>query len=561
MRYRDAGVDLEKADRLVDLLRERIGEEIGLFGGLFPLEPFLHGLGRPVLVASADGVGTKGLLALEHDRPEVAGWDAVAMNANDLLTLGATPLFFLDYFATGALDLKVAGRVIQGMLDACREAGCRLIGGETAELPDLFARRHFFDVAGFLVGIADERTTPDPETLRAGDLLVGLPSSGPHANGYSLIRAILKKKGIDPTTVELPGREGPRSLLDLLLAPTRIYVEEVLPLFRRGKVKAAAHITGGGIPGNLVRVLPPDLKAEVWTRRWEPPPLFRFLAEAGEIPEGEMYRVFNMGVGFVLVVAPSELQGVLSVLPEGKVIGRLLPGMRSVHLIPEPEEGPIPPEPTPPRRRIIVFGSGSGSNFEAIVRYIREKGLPVEICYVFSDNPKAYILERARRLGVPSKVLPYRDFPSREAFNRAVLQMLQESEPFDLLVLAGYMRILPPEIVRRYYGKIVNIHPALLPAFPGLHAIERAYRHGVKVTGVTVHFVDEGVDTGPILAQEPVRIEEGDTLAQLEEKIHRVEHTLYPRVIRRLLFDLDFQAQARALLERRQGGTTPPEAG
>lgn len=186
------------------------------------------------------------------------------------------------------------------------------------------------------------------------------------------------------------------------------------------------------------------------------------------------------------------------------------------------------------KKKIVVFGSGSGSNFEAIVKGIREKNLPIEVAHVFSDNPKAYILERAQRLGIAKKVIDYKAIGDRKLYNQKVLEMLEE-EPFDLLVLAGYMRILPPEIVRRFWGKIVNIHPALLPSFPGLHAIERAFKHGVKVTGVTVHLVDEGVDTGPILAQEPVQILPDDTLESLEEKIHGVEHRLYLQVITSLL--------------------------
>lgn len=186
-------------------------------------------------------------------------------------------------------------------------------------------------------------------------------------------------------------------------------------------------------------------------------------------------------------------------------------------------------------KRVIVFGSGFGSNFEAIIRGINEEGLPINILYVFSDNPEAYILERAKKHGIEAKVIDYNSIGNRREFNDRVLDMLIESEPFDLLVLAGYMRILPPSIVRRYYGKIINIHPSLLPAFRGLHAVERAFEAGVKVTGVTVHFVDEGVDTGPIIEQIPVRIEEGETLDSLFEKIHRVEHSLYLKVIKKLL--------------------------
>ena len=188
------------------------------------------------------------------------------------------------------------------------------------------------------------------------------------------------------------------------------------------------------------------------------------------------------------------------------------------------------------RKRMVVMGSGRGTNFEAIVNYIRERELPIDVVLCITDNPKAGIIERAKRLGVPVKVLDYKAIGDKGIYNQMLLTLLRNT-PFDLLVLAGYMRILPPEIVNEFKGRIVNIHPSLLPAFPGLNAIERAMAHGVKITGVTVHFVDEGVDTGPIIDQEAVRIEEGDTLESLEERIHRVEHRLYPRVIERLLLE------------------------
>ncbi|MEO0141143.1 MAG: phosphoribosylglycinamide formyltransferase [candidate division WOR-3 bacterium] len=185
-------------------------------------------------------------------------------------------------------------------------------------------------------------------------------------------------------------------------------------------------------------------------------------------------------------------------------------------------------------KRIVVMGSGNGSNFQAIAEYIRDKGLPIEISAMITDNPKAFIIERAKNLGIQAKVLDYKSIGDKALYNRMLLDLLLELTP-DLVVLAGYMRILPPEIVKAFRGKIINIHPALLPSFPGLHAIEQAWSHGVKVTGVTVHYVDEGVDTGPIIDQVPVRIEPGDTLESLEAKIHEAEHELYPKVIQRIL--------------------------
>ena len=185
-------------------------------------------------------------------------------------------------------------------------------------------------------------------------------------------------------------------------------------------------------------------------------------------------------------------------------------------------------------KTIVVMGSGNGSNFQAIAEYIRDKKLPIEIAAMVTDNPKAFIIERAKNLGVPARVLDYKAIRDRELYNRMLLELLSEIAP-DLVVLAGYMRIVPPEIVKAFSGKMINIHPALLPSFPGLKAIEQAWSHGVRVTGVTVHFIDEGVDTGPIIDQVPVRIEEGDTLESLEARIHEAEHELYPRVIARIL--------------------------
>jgi len=185
-------------------------------------------------------------------------------------------------------------------------------------------------------------------------------------------------------------------------------------------------------------------------------------------------------------------------------------------------------------KKIVVMGSGNGSNFQAIAEYIRNNGLPIEIVAMITDNPKAFIIERAKNLGIPARVLDYKAIGDKDLYNKMLLDLLNELGP-DLVVLAGYMRILPPEIVKAFERRIVNIHPSLLPSFPGLHGIEQAWSYGVKVTGVTVHFVDEGVDTGPIIDQVPVRIEEGDTLETLEKKIHEAEHELYPRVIARIL--------------------------
>jgi phosphoribosylformylglycinamidine cyclo-ligase len=302
--YREAGVDIEAGEALVEAIRplaaatRRPGVLGGLggFGALF--DPREAGYTDPVLVSSTDGVGTKLLLAIEAGLHETVGIDLVAMVVNDLATHGAEPLFFLDYFATGALDVGQATRVIAGIAEGCRLAGCALVGGETAEMPGLYAPGHY-DLAGFAVGAA-ERGALLPAGVQPGDAVLGLPSSGVHANGFSLVRRVVREAGLlwhepAPFAQDLPlGRA--------LLHPTRLYVAPLLALHRAGLLRAAAHITGGGLPGNLPRVLPPG-HGVVLEPAWPVPPVFNWLSLAGGIAPEEMLRVFNCGVGMALVVS------------------------------------------------------------------------------------------------------------------------------------------------------------------------------------------------------------------------------------------------------------------
>ncbi len=306
--YRDAGVDIDAGERLVARIRpiaERtrrpgVLEGLGGFGALFELPVARYR--RPVLVAGTDGVGTKLRLALALDRHETVGIDLVAMCANDVVVQGAEPLFFLDYYATGRLDVEVAARVVTGIGRGCELAGMALVGGETAEMPGMY-REGDYDLAGFCVGVAErDRLLPAP-TVEPGDRLLGLASSGAHSNGYALIRRILELRGVDPAREHLEGRP----LADWLLEPTRIYVRPLLELVREGLVKACAHVTGGGLPGNLPRVLPEGVEAVVDLEAWPRPALFRWLQEAGGVAEAEMLRTFNCGLGMILVVAPEHV--------------------------------------------------------------------------------------------------------------------------------------------------------------------------------------------------------------------------------------------------------------
>jgi phosphoribosylformylglycinamidine cyclo-ligase len=307
--YRAAGVDIEAGDALVDRIkplamatnRSGVMGGLGGFGALFDLRA--AGFKDPVLVSSTDGVGTKLKIAIDTGHHGGVGIDLVAMCVNDLVVQGAEPLFFLDYFATGHLDVAQAAAVIGGVAEGCRLAGCALVGGETAEMPGLYAAKDY-DLAGFSVGAA-ERDALLPHGVAAGDVVLGLASSGLHSNGFSLVRRVVEGGRVawgDPA----PFGEG-GSLGEALLEPTRIYVKSVLAVHRAGMLKAAAHITGGGLPGNLPRVLPERTMAVLDAASWHPPSVFAWLAKAGGIAPDEMLRVFNCGIGMALVVndAPS----------------------------------------------------------------------------------------------------------------------------------------------------------------------------------------------------------------------------------------------------------------
>lgn len=315
MRYRDAGVDIDQADRLVELIKElnpKGGAQIGPFAGLFDLRETLKDYTDPILVSSTDGIGTKTRIALAYKKFDGLGQDLVAMNVNDLVCLGARPLFFLDYYATARLDLEVSREIFTGLVRACDQAQCVLIGGETAQLPDLFVRGDDFELVGFVVGVVERARIPDPGRVEPGDVLIGLAASGPHCNGFSLIRKIIEKAQLDLRKTYTEA--GERPLGELLLEPMPIYSQIVLKLFARFSVKGAAHITGGGIAGNVVRALNDRVDAIIQKGSWPIPKLFRALQNWGAVPEDELWRVFNMGLGFIVIVPREQVEPVLQFL-------------------------------------------------------------------------------------------------------------------------------------------------------------------------------------------------------------------------------------------------------
>ena len=312
--YKDAGVDIDAGNRFVQMIkplvkatsRPEVLTDIGGFGGLFSLNAGKYE--KPTLVASTDGVGTKLKLAFMMDRHDTVGIDLVAMCVNDIVVQGAEPLFFLDYLATGKLAPEKAVDIVKGISEGCQQAGCALIGGETAEMPGMYADGEY-DLAGFTVGVVDNTKIIDGSGITVGDRLIGIGSSGLHSNGYSLARKVLLERMELPLDATPAGLDRP--LGETLLTPTRIYVKTVLNLLRDFQIKGMAHITGGGIPENVTRILPRHCRVVMHKDSWPKPPVFELLREGGNIDELEMFRTFNYGIGMVLVVPESEADDVM----------------------------------------------------------------------------------------------------------------------------------------------------------------------------------------------------------------------------------------------------------
>lgn len=311
--YRDAGVDIEAGDALVDqikpfakrTMRPEVMSSIGGFGSMFAMPAKFK---EPVLVSGTDGVGTKLKLAFQLNKHDTVGIDLVAMSVNDILVQGAEPLFFLDYFACGKLDVGTAADVIKGIAAGCEESGCALVGGETAEMPGMYPAGEY-DLAGFVVGCVDKANIIDGSTITDGDVVLGLASSGAHSNGYSLIRKLIEKSGIDMDS-DFHGQP----FKDVIMNPTKLYVKSVLALLETVPVKGMAHITGGGITENVPRVLPSGLTAEIESSSWEMPPLFKWLQQQGNIAPNEMYKTFNCGIGMVMIIAQANAEQAQTIL-------------------------------------------------------------------------------------------------------------------------------------------------------------------------------------------------------------------------------------------------------
>jgi phosphoribosylformylglycinamidine cyclo-ligase len=335
--YREAGVDIDAGEALVERIKPHVKrsmrrEVLGGIGGFGALvEVPLDRYRKPVLVSGTDGVGTKLRLAIDTRRHDTVGIDLVAMCVNDVVVQGAEPLFFLDYFATGKLDVSVGERLIAGIVEGCVQAGCALVGGETAEMPGMYQGEDY-DLAGFCVGIVEKDAIIDGSATRAGDVVLGLPSSGPHSNGFSLIRKILQIAGTD-----LDSPFDGATLVDRLMAPTRIYVKSLLKLIAELPVHGLAHITGGGLVENIPRVLPEGLEVVLQRKSWRREAVFDWLQRQGQVADEEMYRVFNCGIGMTVHLAPGAADRAIAILrdagQEALVIGEVRAGTRGVVIV------------------------------------------------------------------------------------------------------------------------------------------------------------------------------------------------------------------------------------
>ncbi|NXQ75980.1 PUR2 protein, partial [Quiscalus mexicanus] len=470
--YKNSGVDIEAGNTLVQKIkpfaaatsRSGCNAELGGFAGLFDLKA--AGYRDPILVSGTDGVGTKLKIAQECQKHDTIGQDLVAMCVNDILAQGAEPLFFLDYFACGKLDVDVAQGVIAGIADACRKAGCALLGGETAEMPGMYPPGEY-DLAGFAVGAVERgQMLPQLDRITEGDVVIGVASSGVHSNGFSLVRKIVEKSSLDFSS--RVGVSGDQTLGELLLTPTKLYSKTLLPVLRSGHVKAYAHITGGGLLENIPRVLPKSLGVVLDALTWKIPEIFCWLHKEGNLSEEEMARTFNCGVGAVLVVQREMAQQVLRDIQGhetawliGKVVPlqkgsdnvkvlnlhRALQANRSLcvqsHIQGKIQTGKV---------KVAVLISGTGTNLEALINSTKKDTSYAQIVLVISNKPGVEGLRKAERAGIPTRVVEHTRYQSRTEFDSAVDQVLQEFS-VELICLAGFMRILSGPFVKKWEGE------------------------------------------------------------------------------------------------------------
>lgn len=510
-----------------------------LSSGIFDLKA--AGYKNPCLVSGTDGVGTKLKIAQSCNKHDTIGIDLVAMCVNDILTHGAEPLFFLEAFNCGQINPDTIKNVISGIVEGCKQANCALVGAEINEIPDIYLNLRDlwdfekYDVVGYAEGAVNkEHLLPRLNEIKSGDILIGLPSSGIHSNGYSLVRKLVEvKKYRYQDAFPL---DKTKTLQEVLLTPTKIYVKSVLPLMKKGYIKAAAHITGGGLTQNIPRILPSHSRVVLDGSKWNIPPVCQWIAMEGQMTKEEMLQTFNCGLGMVLIVDKRYEFEILECLKqEGEIasvvgcVSDFEPGKERV----EVKNFELPTSPRlKKKKKVGVLISGSGTNLQSLIDYTQNPNncSSAEIVLVLSNVDGVEGLIRASRAGIPTKVLSHKNFKKRVDFDMAVHAILKESG-VEIVCLAGFMRIVSKEFVKLWQGNLLNIHPAILPAFKGMDAHRQVLEKGAKITGCTVHFVEAEVDAGAIIQQAAVRVDPDDDEKSLQEKVKKLEHQIFPTAL------------------------------
>ncbi|GBP71692.1 Trifunctional purine biosynthetic protein adenosine-3 [Eumeta japonica] len=413
-------------------------------------------------------------------------------------------------------------------------------GGETAEMPGMYGAGQY-DIAGFALGVVERsHILPKINDITVGDIIIGLPSNGVHSNGFSLIHKLMNKTGLtfdDKAPFSVDGL----TLGEELIKPTRIYVRCVLPALQRGKVKAVAHVTGGGLLENIPRVIPASVRARLNAHWWNVHPVFAWIADAGSVQDDEMLRTFNCGIGMVMIISPEDQAEVMNTTRSfgAMVIGTIQARPSGgVQVVVDNFSSALDftrRMPLLPKKKVAVLVSGNGSNLQTLIDTTRDPAhcMCCDISLIVSNKADAFAVQRAKDANIPVLVLSHKEYKSREEFDRAITSAL-EAHQIDIVCLAGYMRMLSTEFVQRWRGRLLNIHPSLLPRHPGLRAQQQCLDAGDKESGCTVHFVDEGMDTGAIVLQERVPVLRDDTVDSLTARIHQAEHRAFPRALRLL---------------------------
>ncbi|XP_011503284.1 PREDICTED: trifunctional purine biosynthetic protein adenosine-3 [Ceratosolen solmsi marchali] len=552
--YKNSGVDIESGNFFISHIKplvlstKRSGTlgNIGDYGGLFDTRA--AGYKDPILVSGTDGVGTKLKIAFEYKKHNTIGIDLVAMCVNDVLVHGAEPLFFLDYFTCGYLNIETATEVINGIVEGCKRAGCSLIGGETSEMPEMYKHGEY-DLAGFAVGAVERSNLlPKFDEIKSNDIIIGLPSSGIHSNGFSLIRKILKMINKQYSDIAPFSKTG-RTIGEELLVPTKIYSKALLSVLKLQLIKGFAHITGGGLIENIPRILPNGVGAMLDATKWNILPIFGWLAIVGDVKKYEMLRTFNCGIGGIIICSLENKNNVMDLLKleNPVVIGNInsLKGSQQIVEVKFFEKSiefemkkyvqPLIENISKPLKKVGVLISGIGTNLQALIDATRDpvQHIGAEIVLVISSKDNVEGLKRAKRAGIINKVIKHTDFINREAFDREIDKELVKAG-VEIVCLAGFMRILSSEFVAKWRGAIINIHPSLLPSFKGVNAHKDVLKFGARISGCTVHFVMAEVDSGTIIEQESVPVFPSDTVQTLEKRIKIVEHKAFPRALKYL---------------------------